>query len=347
MSIEPATDTLQGSSGIAVDIGLVSLGSLKLSEFAKGANWENGAGKEPLAAQPWAYQDTPVASAAVAPAETPKSNAPVVESAPAGDVPPAEGVLQEHVPADAESNQAIETVETPEIASEVAAQSDGEQTNEAIEHETPSEQSVDVREETLAVADDDNSVVAESAGNVGNVENATPAVASVEPSAVEASVDPETVAVPEVPAEPQQQAVAAAEKAVQAKTVAPEPVSHPAPVAQPAPVTQPEPVSQPANVSSQDPPTMTSSPQPRSRPVVSRPRQSGGSRPTVPAEEYLAQLEQLVVDLNMELGVSQSEPNGETAEDQIHTLTQRLINLSIENSQLRRQLAMKPTAAAN
>jgi len=57
------------------------------------------------------------------------------------------------------------------------------------------------------------------------------------------------------------------------------------------------------------------------------------------SDAYLQQLEQLVLQLNLELALPGGSENVDSYEQQIQALTQRLINLSLENLELRRQLA--------
>lgn len=61
--------------------------------------------------------------------------------------------------------------------------------------------------------------------------------------------------------------------------------------------------------------------------------------PRPASDEYLNQLEQLVLQLNLELALPGGSDHAGSYEQQIQALTQRLINLSLENLQLRRQLA--------
>jgi hypothetical protein len=81
--------------------------------------------------------------------------------------------------------------------------------------------------------------------------------------------------------------------------------------------------------------------------MSSLPRTMKPQRPSVSADDYLGQLEQLVVELNMELCLPQSSEQASSSEAQIEALTQRLINLSLENLQLRRQLAGGTQPVAN
>lgn len=77
------------------------------------------------------------------------------------------------------------------------------------------------------------------------------------------------------------------------------------------------------------------------------PRLTTAQRPSASSDDYLGQLEQLVVELNVELCLPQTSEQAGSTEAQIQALTQRLISLSLENLQLRRKLAGGTEVVAN
>lgn len=124
------------------------------------------------------------------------------------------------------------------------------------------------------------------------------------------------------------------------KTAQAQPSLNPKPTPKP-PIVTPSNVSPPTNRPPVPPQRVAASSMPDWKPTArpNRPTDSGST-----GDEYLRQLERLIIELNMELGMRDGEsPSQET--DQMSLLVQRMIDLNLQNLALKEQLreAASPT----